>query len=291
MLRSIQKLKNYRIHATDGEIGHVADFYFDDRTWTIRYLVVDTGNWLPGRQVLIAPEALEQPNWDEELFPVNLTQEEIETSPSIAADKPVSHQHELALAQFYGWSPYWHDLARQSGVFATYMVQPSTKIAIDAAGKDDDNTTVEHDPHLRSSNEVTGYHIEALDGRIGHIDDFIIDDASWRLHYMVVDTGILWFGKKVLMSPTWVRAIKWPESLISVALSQQTIEDSPEYDPEQSVNRTYETVLYDYYGRSYYWQTEQGAESEERVKKNIDTDDPVDEAVWESFPASDPPPY
>src|SRR5262247_2160585 len=107
MLRSLEELHGYTIHATDGDIGTVYAFFFDDKTWAIRYLVVDTGNWLPDRQVLISPIALGQPDWEGQFFSVKLTTEQVRNSPDIDTDKPVSRQQETLLHTYYDWPTYW----------------------------------------------------------------------------------------------------------------------------------------------------------------------------------------
>ncbi|MFZ0545827.1 MAG: PRC-barrel domain-containing protein [Candidatus Promineifilaceae bacterium] len=262
MLRSIKELIHYKLKAIDGEIGQVNDFYFDEQSWTIRYLIADTGTWLTGRKVLIAPEALKQPEWAEEQFPVALKKEAIENSPSIEADKPVSRQHEIELSEFYGWSPYWRYWSQNptmgTPILMTSVHPPTTKdIGVDPAGSINKIVETHNDPYLRSINEVRGYHIQALDDEIGHIDDFIVNDETWRIQYMVIDTRNLLPGKKVLIAPTWVTSVEWEESLVTVELHKDTIKNSPEYDPDQPINRSYETVLHDYYGRPYYW-TEEG---------------------------------
>jgi hypothetical protein len=228
VLRSAIQTFGYRLQATDGDFGTVRDLLFDDRLWTVRYLVADTGTWLRGRQVLISPAALGQPDWKASRFPVSLTMEQIERSPAVGDDQPVSREFEMALHQHYGWSLYWGE---------------SPSATADPAP----------DRHLRSLRELTGYRIEARDGKIGHIDDAVLDDHVFSLPYVVVDTRQWLAGRKVLVSPTWVREIRWPDHRVAVELTREEIEGSPGYDPSTPLDRAYEQQLHDHYGRHPYW--------------------------------------
>ena len=239
MLRSIDELIGYKIEASDGEMGKVSDFLFDDELWVIRYLVANTGNWLVGRQVLISPAAFYgKPRWESEKFPLILTRQMVEESPDIREDEPVSRQKESEIAAYYNWPAYWYPV-------------PYRSVNVSAAEKSQDEEN--GDSHLRSVREVTGYHIEAQDGSIGHVEDFIIDDERWKIMYLVVDTKNWLPGRKVLVSRLWIDEVSWPGSKVRVDLSREVIEKSPEFDPSKPVNREYEEVLYDYYGRPKYW--------------------------------------
>lgn len=240
MFRSLKELVGYGIHAADGEIGKVHDFYFDDQAWIVRYLVVDTGGWLSSRKVLVAPAVLDTPNWESKAFPVRLTKEQVEKSPSIDLDKPVSRQMEEELHKYYGWKPYWRDARARAAVRV-----------IERSMEDESSG----DLSLRSANEVIGYDIQASDGEIGHAADLIVDDEVWVIRYIVVDTHDWLPGEKVLVSPSWAGPVTWPERNIYVGLSKEMVKNSPEFDPSAPVNREYELRLYDYYGRPKYWTT------------------------------------
>ncbi len=245
MLRSVISLYGYKIRATDGEIGKVHEFFFDDEHWAVRYLVADTGGVLPGKKVLLFPIALAQPHCGDHVVPVGLSKNRIVNSPETDADKPVSRQHEIDLHAYYEWAPYWPP----AGMPYASAVPPLAGLQ--------DKGVVRHeedgDPHLRSTREVTGYRIHALDGEIGHVDDFIVDDESWHLRYAVVDTKTWRPGKKVLVSPRWIKRVSWEEQELFVDLDRKQIEGAPEFDPSEPVNRSYEIQLYDYYGRPAYF--------------------------------------
>lgn len=252
MLRSALELRKYRLDLQDGELGKARDFFFDDQAWTIRYLVADTGKWLPGRRVLIAPASLAPPDWAKHIFPVNLTREQVENSPGVATDQPVSRQLETDLADYFQWPHYWAPTANVMNVYGAATAHPpppATPEAERAAAARGEKG----DPHLRSMLEVKDYHIQARDGEIGHVDDFIIDDQDWVIRYLVIDTRNWLPGQRVLIAPDWFENLDWEESKAFTELDRDTIKDAPGYDPSQPINRDYEGRLYDYYGRPGYW--------------------------------------
>jgi uncharacterized protein YrrD len=247
VLRSIKEVFGYQILATDGDVGKVDDFFFDDKTWTVRYLVVDTGGWLEGRKVLLIPAVLGEPKWEDRSFPVNITRDQVRHSPDVDLAKPVHRQHEIELHEYYSWVPYW-----DSGVEGL-MVPPIAVAPIVKEKGRKKKKKEPGDPHLRSAREVIGYHIRAKDGEIGHVDEFIMEDALWVIRYLVVDTRNWLPGRKVLISPHWVDRLSWEEARVRVELDKKAIMNSPEYVPTAPVNRRYEERLYDYYGRPKYW--------------------------------------
>jgi hypothetical protein len=239
MLRSAKGLQGYKVLADDGEIGRCAELLFDDREWTIRYLAVELGTWLVPREVLISPVALKRPF--DSVFPVNLTKKQVEESPDIDSHQPVSRRKELEINRYYGWPLYW-------GGAAIIATEP-----VGVPPEDEEEEGDPADVHLRTTREVRGYVIAASDGLIGHVDDSIIDDNDWRLRYFVVDTGAWVPGRKVLVSTEWADTIEWADGSVSVSLTRDDVRHSPHFDPAEPVNREYEEVLYDYYGRPKYW--------------------------------------
>jgi len=242
MLRSSKELRGYQLQTLDGEIGRVHEFLMDDETWNARYLVANTGPWLAGRLVLLAPEVIGDPDWDRRIMPVRLTRQQVEDSPSIDADQPVSRRHQKNLHSYYGWPMYW-------------VMSPAHGVIMPAAPPDvaegaDGN---EGDAHLRSTREVVGYSLRATDGDVGRVNDFIVDDDEWVVRYLVVDTGNWLPGRKVLISPSWVASVEWKDKDVHVDVTREQIEKSPEYDAKSAVNRQYEERLYDFLGRPKYW--------------------------------------
>jgi hypothetical protein len=248
MLRSLKVMHGYTVHAKDGEIGKVHDFYFHDDNWLIRYLVVDIGHWLPGRRVLIATSALGKPNWEGLSFPVGLTREQVRKSPEIDTDQPVSRQQEADLHNYFGWPVYW--VEPEMGLWPPYVSPMPQPVPAEPAQASQEEHT---DPHLRSQREVMGYHIHASDGALGHVEDFIADDVRWVIRYMVVHAGKWLPAKKVLLSPQWLGEFRQGRKEVTVTLTRDKILNCPEFHPGEAVNREYEERLYDYYGRPIYW--------------------------------------
>lgn len=193
MLRNVQSLVGNHVHATDGELGRVAEFYFDDHTWTIRYMVVDTGTWLSGRTVLISPGALGTPDWESKTFPVHLTQDQVRNSPDINTQQPVSRQHEVELSKYYRWPMYWENGFYPGAVYGMLPLSPLSSMGGSGAMMNDEASVQEPqgDPHLRSTEKVTGYYIHATDREIGHVADYIVDDETWALRFLMVDTRMV----------------------------------------------------------------------------------------------------
>jgi uncharacterized protein YrrD len=242
MLRSTKDLEGYAIRATDGIVGHVKDFYFDDKAWVIRYLVVDTGHWLSQREVLISPISLEQPNWAERVLPVSITKEQVKNSPDVDTQKPVSRQYEMSYFGYYGYPFYWigpgpwGDEAFPSMLIAGYADPEATRRAVQAEAEDAyaRAETEQHrdgDPHLRSCKAVTGYRIEANDGDIGHVQGLLVDERSWAIRHIIVNTSNWWFGHQVLIAPQSIAAVSWPHAAVSVNLTRQAVKEAPPYDP------------------------------------------------------------
>jgi len=241
MLTKTKILTGFKLEGIDGVMGAVKEFYFDDKHWTIRYLVADTGNWLRGRQVLISPHALVEVNKEKQNITVNLTKKQIEDSPSLNSDKPISRQFEETYYGYYKWPMYWG---------YPYLVCDPVKV------RDSARIEKEKDCHLRSTDEVDGYRIQAADGEIGHVEDFIIDDETWAIRYLIIDARNFWSGKKVLVSPKWIERVSWSESKVFVNLSRETIKQSPEYTEESLLTRDYEDRLHRHYNRQGYWADE-----------------------------------
>ena len=238
--------------ATDGEIGKVKEFYFDDQSWTIRYLIVETGSWLNGRKVLISPQALLPPDWNNKVFPINLTKEKIKNSPNIDTEQPVSRQHEIEMYEYYPWTSYWGGGIWGGGMGVSGMMTQVHEPLREAVRGENSTETKDDDgdPHLRSTHIVTGYSIHAVDGKIGDVEDFIVDDTSWKVAYLIVDTGHWFPGKKVIISPKLIKSIEWDTSEIIVHASEEEIKNSPEYDPAADISESYEANLQNYYGNA-----------------------------------------
>jgi uncharacterized protein YrrD len=242
MLRSTKEILGYGIQAIDGRIGKAQDFYFDDQSWTIRYVVVDTGGWLAGRQVLISPASVEEPDWSSGLMPVRLTRQTIEKSPPIESDMPVSIQEEEKMVAYYEWPFYWGPLAPVGMGKAIPIHHKSVDVGRTG-------TSESGDQHLRSTSEVIGYGVQSLDNEIGHVEDLLASTDDWTIHLIVLDTGNWLSGKKVVVLPDLIQGVEWDTRKVYVDLSKDQIRNSPEFDPGKPINPKQEVVFYDYYGR------------------------------------------
>jgi sporulation protein YlmC with PRC-barrel domain len=249
MLRQVKELVGYKLSATDGDIGKTKDLLFDDRFWVIRYLVAETGGWLSDRKVVIPRVVLGEPKWATREFPVGLSKRQVEESPPISEHEPVSRQHESSLHEYLRIDPYWMGEPRGAFVVAERAATLKGKVSESSPAE----KHKEGDPHLRSCMRITGYHIQASDGEIGHVEDFIVDDDKWVIRYLVVDPHNVIPGRKVLIAVPWIDKINWSGTKVRVGLTRELVKNAPEFDPNAPVNRRVEERLYDYYGRPSYW--------------------------------------
>jgi hypothetical protein len=243
MLWDASVMKGYAIEAHDGRLGTVNDFLFEDATWLIRWLVVDTGHWLPGRKVLLPPSVLGRPHPQSRRFPVKLTMQQVKDSPDIDTDSPVSRQMEGRVYNYYGWDPYWA-AAETQFVSPLYLSGSNAPEQSRAAAQ-----SKEGDPHLRSTTVVTGYYIHATDGQIGHVEDFLVEDSGWSIRYLVVDTRNWWPGERMLISPRTVREIDWADSSILLNINRHRVKGGRVYDPARMADRADEDLTVKYYRR------------------------------------------
>ena len=249
MLRSIKDMEGYAVKSgDDGVIGTVHSLLFRDVDWKVRYIVVDTGKWIPGRRVLVRPGAVKEADGVDQLLRLSMTQEGVERSPDLDDIPPVSRQREIehrgVLQSMALWEP--------AGVPANVYLDPSMAVLLEEG--EDVEEAVETDPHLRSTLELEGYEVHALDGQIGHVREFIVDTgAVWTLQYAVVNTGTFLTGKDALVHVSWMTDIDWKASAVRLDLTKKSVEGAPDFDPKEPVNREFEDRLFDYYGRPVYY--------------------------------------
>ena len=267
MLSSMSDLEGYAIRATDGTIGHVKDLYFDDEAWVVRYLIVDTGSWLSSRKVLISPIAIGQSSWADKILSVSLTKGQFKNSPAIDTDKPVSRQHEMEYLGYYSYPYYWGGAGFWgAGVYPSSMLMgvgfagsgadPITAQAAQARATREAAQHQNDDPHLRSGNAVMKYDIEASDGDIGHVQGLLLDEETWAIRYLIVDTSNWWLGHQVLIAPKWIKNVSWPDQTVVVNLTRQAVKDAPPYDSAVTLDREKEIGLHNHYERAGYWAEE-----------------------------------
>lgn len=256
MILAGSALKGFAIEATDGRIGTVSDFLFDDTTWKIRWMVVQTGSWLTNQKVLVHPSAILRMDARLEEVLVRLTRQQVRESPGIISDAPVSRQMETNLQGYYGLDPVWGG----GNYFGRYASGMGGAFDPSPSGFDSDLLEADRpaasredgDPHLRSLAAVVGYHIQASDGPIGHVENFLVDDATWGIRYLVIDTKNWWSGQHVLISPFAVRGISWTDRDVTVAVTREQVRGSPAWDPATMINEDFEKRLHGHYGWAGY---------------------------------------
>lgn len=242
MLHSVRNLQGFSIAAEDGDLGKIDDILFDDEKWTIRYLVVDTGNWLSGRKVLISAISFLHANWPNGRMQVKLTQQQVEDSPGIDTDQPVSRQQEAALHQYYDYSPYWHGPHLWGYTILAPIVESRTydeHVINEVRPREAGN-----DFHLRSVKDVIGHHIQATDDAFGQVGNFLFDDQDWSIRFIVIDTARWLPGKDVLISPQRIDQVSWTEKTVYVNATRKEVENSREYDSLNPPTREGEQALY-----------------------------------------------
>jgi sporulation protein YlmC with PRC-barrel domain len=240
----LRDYKNSDAYSRDGrEIGKLEDVYFDDEQWTIRYLVVRTGSWLTGRSVLLSPMAIERVQWNPTRFEFGVTQQQIQGAPGVDLARPVSRQWETTYAGYYGFPYYWGG----PGIWGVGTTPLDARAARGFAGPAPHASA--EDQHLRSAREVAGYHINARDGQIGHVEDFLVDDATWTIRYLLVDTSNWIGGRTVLVAPAWARHIDWARRQVEVDVTRQSVAAAPEFRPDAVVDQSFEEGLADFYRR------------------------------------------
>jgi hypothetical protein len=284
MLHNIEELESFEIQANDGLIGHARDFFFDDESWVVRYLVVDTGRWLSGRKVLISPISIGRVDAKKKRLLVLLDRDDIKDSPDIDSEMPVSRQHEIRYLNYYGYPHYWiGDGLWGAGSFPSLMVSDidvrANQVARDepeltrsgrGSGREVSSgnvhrdqpsvapctaseSTKREDAHLRSCKSVLHYEIKATDGLIGHVDGFLVDDDTWAIRYLIVQTGHWWSGHKVLIVPDWITGVDWFETTVRVDLSRAAVKEAPHFESAIELDREQEMGLYKHYDRTGYW--------------------------------------
>jgi hypothetical protein len=252
MLRSVKDLQDYGLGALDGQIGRVRDFYFDDHHWAIRYAVADTGKWIPRRQVLISPYAITDIDEDDHVLDVELTKKQIEESPLIATRKPISRQFEMEYYRYYGWPMYWYGAEMWgSSLYPVYHPHPGP---IDVKTPGHENSLDKYkDSALRSAQETFGFRLEAKDGDVGEVDDFVFDDETWAIRYVVINTHYWWTEKQILLVPQWVERVSWRRSVMRVNLSMDFLKHAPKYLGASAISPEYEHNVLDYYEKPAHW--------------------------------------
>ena len=250
MVYRLRQLIGLHVRASDGTIGKIKDLYFDDRSWAIRYLVVETVALLAAGRVLISPISVSSIDWDDSLVHVKLTIEQVKGSPPIDTDKPISRQHEEQLFDYYGYPYYWTDPSqclKANGPIDLPGGEPAARNMPGIRG------AAPLDPRLRSANEVAGYGIQTTTEPMGYVEDFLVDVATWGIRYLLVKTRSWLPGTHVVIPPTWIKEVVWGQRIVRAAVGAESVRDAPEFSPGIEFSRAYETRLYKHYQRDPYW--------------------------------------
>jgi hypothetical protein len=257
MLRSLKALHQTEIEATDGPVGHIARCLIDADRWVARYLVVDAGDWWEEHEVLISPLSLNPNVTNDRRIGVSLTRAEIRNSPEYDRTRPFTREHEATFFDYYGYPPYWTGPflwgPLPSAVAPSGLAVPELDARRPAAGGTAVLESARGELGLADSQDVLGTHLHATDGDIGHVEDFLVEDETWSLRYLIVDTSNWWIGKQVLISPDWIDRFDWPAGKLHIGLDRASVKGAPEYDGTTPPNRDTEAALYRHHGRPPYW--------------------------------------
>lgn len=257
MLRKLKDLKGFTVHAKDDDLGKAKDFYFDQQHFIIRYLVVDTGNWLQHQKTLISTDSFAKIDYENKEIIVDLNSDELEEAPGIDENKAISKVMEEKLVKYFDWPLYWRISSDnlQSAQAGNLIRNELLKLenSTDQRSKLKEEAV---DSNLRSFNEIRGYHIQAQDKEFGHLEDLFVDEENWIVRYLLIDTRNILPGKNVLIAPEWLQNISWDQQKIFVNKTKKAIKEAPEYKEEKTdylVDRDYEKKLYDHYDEFKYW--------------------------------------
>jgi hypothetical protein len=245
MLHTLKDLEGFKVTGSDGLIGPVKDLYFDDAAWVIRYLVVESGEGTAARDILISPIAIGQPNWAEQLLPVDLTVDQAAHSPDIELHKPVSRQQEMGYLGYFGYGQYWGG----GGLWGAGMYPDVLQAGRELPARSHARAPQGADSHLRSWNAVSRYYVHATDGDIGHVEAMLLEERTYAIRYLVVNTSNWWLGHAVLIAPAWIDHISWAESMVYFDVDRQAVKDSPPFLNTKALEPEQETRLHQHYGR------------------------------------------
>lgn len=251
MLKQLSDYFGLSIHARDGDLGPCTDLLVDDVSWAVRYLVVKTARWLPGRTIVLPPVFFEEPDWEAKRVSVRLSKEQVEKGPPLDEHAPVSRQYEISYHEFYTLPFYWIAESRlESSPDARGVIHPvpdESREEFTAAEE------LAEEAHLRSVREMIGYRVLSGHDEVGHVEDFIVDDEGWSLRYLLADTGSWLPGRKVPLSTQWISTVRWTDRTVHIPLKVDLIKHSPVFDLAEGLTRSDETLLHDHYQRRYYW--------------------------------------
>lgn len=243
MKRSVKNLLDYKFETEDRMEGAIKDFILDDIKWIIRYLEVSFGSLFKNQKVLVPRVFLEEPDWENHKFPVKLKKDTISRCPSIEEHETVSRAYEAKLSDYYGLRYYWMYGYAVPGVatFPPHKIDPPEKSI-----KEKDLNI-----NLRSFKEIEGYHICAIDKKIGHIEDIIVDDKNWQIVYVAVDTSNwLPWSKKVVIPVNKLEEVSYTGREVTIKMNSEAIMNAPDYDQTLPFESEFENDVINFFNSS-----------------------------------------
>jgi sporulation protein YlmC with PRC-barrel domain len=274
MLRSLNDIQDYAMHATDGDIGHLRDVTFDERTWVVRYLVVDAGTWLANRQVLISPIGIAPINWREQSIPVSITRQQVERSPAFDSLQPLTREHEIEYLGHYRFPFYWggtniwgsETYPRDLKVPSVGLDIPPFNLLREEQGDFParESGVMHQDPALHSAIGLKGCRVVASDGDVGHVTDLVFDEDTWAIRYLVVETTDWWQAHQLLIAPQSIDKIDWGDITINLSMVRHEVKAFPHHDPSVKVDRHDEVGAAQPHVSPDYWIVEVAREEEQQ---------------------------
>lgn len=248
----LNRLTGYHLKALDGDFGKLVALYFDDKNWIVRYFVARSTEWLVGRKLLIVPTLITDIDPKDKIIDVDLTLQQVENSPLLEAreigdEEYISLNYEQEIYRYYRLLPYWHSepaiIPMGDSSNSNSNPNPNEIKLVETS------ESFAHRP-LHSSEELKNFGLHATDGNIGHIADLIIEEESWRIRYLEINTHHWLPGKHVLLAPAWIKKIDWQNKTVLVDLDCNAIKTAPDYEPAKIISRQYQLDLYQHYGKN-----------------------------------------
>ncbi len=213
MHHTVRQFKHDSVLATDGPAGRVVDLYFDDQDWKVRHLVVDAGGWFTPRRVLLPPESVDTDASGEGLLRLRLARRQVSEAPDADSARPVFRQAQIAQAVHFGYPYYWSGLALWAGIGAGRSRADAERAAHAELARGD--------PHLRSGAALIGCRVEAREGVLGEVHDFVVDEQAWTVSAVVLETRKWLPGGKVRIAPQSIERIDWSEQRIVTRIERR----------------------------------------------------------------------
>jgi hypothetical protein len=233
-MKTLRRLEGFRVLGEGETLGKVMDAYFDDHVWAVRDLVV-AGSGRHARLWWLSPHSILRIDQRRRTIETTITAAQWRTTAPDEPDTAIPRATWTGLLKYYGFPYSWRGLDRAVAPRVPSSSGPEL--------------------HLRSERRFRHYLVHALDGELGHVEDLLVDEHSWAVRYLVVDTRRWRPGGRVLLAPEWVLYVSWLEQSVHTSLEQKTVRTAPPYDRRTRIDRAYEARLRQHYGRPAAWGT------------------------------------